>query len=175
MVEKKNNIDREITLQPLWWPRFTGWKFIISKNRYDSFQINQGYGWVRFIQIGIFFSALAWNQCERYFPVCVGVLDFPDNSILVFNPDNRSVESKNFHRYIVEFFILPEFTIEYAYHHLWNVSSKQAPLFPSHSSLLPKPSNLPTRYFDEKKNNYGFCREKESKKKKKKSFLLNRC
>lgn len=85
----------------------------------------------------IFLLALAWNQRRKgYFPVCVGVLDFPDNSILVFNSDNRSVESKNFHRYIVEFFILPEFTIEYAYHHLWNVSSKQASLFPSRSSSL---------------------------------------
>lgn len=75
----------------------------IEGYRYDSFQINRGYGWVRFIQIGIFFSALLWNQCERYFPVCVGVLDFPDNSILVLDSDNRSVESKNFHRWIFYF------------------------------------------------------------------------
>lgn len=38
--------------------------------------------------------------------------------------------------FIGEFFILPEFTIEYAYHHLWNASSKQALLFPSRSLPL---------------------------------------
>lgn len=67
--------------------------------------------------------------------------------------------------FIGEFFILPEFTIEYAYHHLWNASSKQALLFPSRSLPLLC-SNLPTRYFDEKiKNNYGFCRERAKEKK----------